>query len=72
MTQASQTQGRSWSERRGKPLEDSKTAQKIVAIVQARDEVVYLRLVALDMERSDSILGGGLTGGADGLEGDGK
>ena len=61
MTQASPTQVRSWSECCGKPLKDSKTGQVIAVIVKARDEVVYLKLVALDMERSDSVLGGYLT-----------
>ena len=36
--QVSQAQGRSRSERCGKPLEVSKTGQEMVAIVQARDE----------------------------------
>lgn len=32
MTQASQTQGRSWSECCGKPLEDSKTLRRLLPL----------------------------------------
>ena len=34
--------------------------------------VGYLRLVALDVARSDNVLAGDLTGTAGGLEGDGE